>query len=166
MSFRTDDRAVSIAVTHVLAIGITTILIGGLILGASGLLQGEQDRAADRELQAIGENMANEIVTATATAQERNLSSTEVRTNHPLSVTGQSYRVELEEDQSDLGGACTVQDRLDQGVYDACLVLTADTVEREVPLKLPDNVEPDGGSASGENIVIEYDEGEVFIRGG
>lgn len=173
MSLRTDDRGVSIAVTHVLTIGITTILIGGLIIGAGSLLDGEQERAADRELRAVGEGLANEMVTVAVTAEERELDETTVTTNHPMTVTGQSYTVLLTDDADDVDGACSVGDRLADEKYDACLVLDAEGegVDAEVPLNLPEDVEIVEGSAAGGDITVTYerideDDKEITIGGG
>lgn len=161
-----DDRGVSIAVTHVLTIGITTILIGGLIVAAGGLLDSEQERAADREIGAVGEGIASEMVSLAVTAEEQDLDEASITTNHPRLVTGQSYTVELTDEPSKVDGACGIDNRLGSGEYDACILLEAESVSMEVPLVLPGSVGIDeGATASGGDIVIEYDGSDLTIGG-
>ncbi|WP_227130673.1 DUF7266 family protein [Halorubellus salinus] len=94
-SFFTDDRAVSIAVTHVLTIGITTILITGLLVGGSGLLRDEKERATQTELRTIGNRMASEISSAYYSAEDAGGGTMAVRVSHPQYVAGDNYNVEL-----------------------------------------------------------------------
>ncbi|MFW5905804.1 MAG: DUF7266 family protein, partial [archaeon] len=61
-----QDRAVSVAVTHVLAIGITTILIVGLLTAAGGLAKDEQEQSAREQLRMVGSSMASQIEHADA----------------------------------------------------------------------------------------------------
>jgi len=147
---RVDDRGVSVAVTHVLTIGITTILIAGLLAGATGLLDSEQQRAGDRELRSIGETLATELVTVSETAQRRDADSTSLRTNQPGQVVGDAYGLRLEDDPATCAS---------RSGYEACLVLTAPgpDVEVEVPVNLPGDVDVEETGVSGGNLVIEYE---------
>lgn len=96
-SFFTDDRAVSIAVTHVLTIGITTILITGLLVGGSGLLEAEKDRATDTELRTIGNRMASEVSSTYYSAEDAGGGTMAVRVSHPEYVAGNNYNVEIKD---------------------------------------------------------------------
>lgn len=96
--FFEDDRAVSIAVTHVLTIGITTILITGLLVGGSGLLRDEKQRATQTELRTIGNRMASEISSTYYSAEDAGSGTMAVRVSHPEYVAGDNYNVELRED--------------------------------------------------------------------
>jgi hypothetical protein len=155
------DRAVSVAVTHVLTIGITTILIAGLLVGATGLLDGEKNRAGDRELRSIGETIATEMVTVSETAQERNADKATLRTNHPEAVVGDSYSIRLQDGSTNCAS---------RSGYDACLVLTAPSadVELDVPINFPGDVTVEPTGVSGGDIVIEYErdgsDEEITIR--
>lgn len=99
-----DERAVSVAVNHVLAIGITTILITGLIFAAGNVLDGQRGAATDRELRTIGNRIANQVETAEATAMKSG-GVVVVKTSHPDRITGSLYTVSLSTD-CDLGSAC------------------------------------------------------------
>jgi len=109
---RQDDRAVSVAVTHVLAIGITTILIVGLLTAAGGLAEDEQERSAREQLQMIGSSMANGIEQADDLGRQG--ANVSVRKEFEGTVSGKSYTVDFE-----TGSEC------DAATIDseACLVL-------------------------------------------
>lgn len=102
--FFADDRAVSIALTHVLTIGITTILITGLLIGGSGLLEDEKSDATRNELRTIGNRMASELSSSYYSAENGGDGGRMVvRVTHPSKVAGDSYNVELR-DSGDCSG--------------------------------------------------------------
>ncbi|HKL30680.1 MAG TPA: hypothetical protein VJ898_15610, partial [Natrialbaceae archaeon] len=102
----------SVAVTHVLAIGITTILIVGLLTAAGGLAEDEQERSAREQLQMIGSSMANGIEQADDLGRQG--ANVSVRKEFEGTVSGKSYTVDFE-----TGSEC------DAATIDseACLVL-------------------------------------------
>jgi len=89
-----DDRAVSVAVNHVLAIGITTILITTLLFGAGNVLGQQSDRATQNQLRTIGDRLASQVTTAEAMAERRG-GGVVLETNHPNNIVGSGYTVEL-----------------------------------------------------------------------
>jgi type II secretory pathway pseudopilin PulG len=91
-----DDRAVSTAVTHVLAIGISTILVSSLLIGASGVLNDQQERAARQELQTIGNRIATQITLAERAAGASGTPPAVIRIDQPARVSGGSYNVRLD----------------------------------------------------------------------
>ncbi|MFT4963243.1 MAG: hypothetical protein ACI9PP_000509, partial [Halobacteriales archaeon] len=113
---RRDDRAVSVAVTHVLAIGITTILIVGLLTAAGGLAQDEQERSAREQLRMIGASMANQIEQADDLG--RRGANVSVREDFQGTISGKSYTVSLEN-----GSECDAA-TIDT---DTCLILDLST---------------------------------------
>ncbi|WP_439025980.1 DUF7266 family protein [Haloarchaeobius sp. DT45] len=114
-----DDRGVSIAVTHVLTIGITTILIAGLLVGAGGLLRDEKADAARDEMRTIGNRIAGDLASVDRAADGTS-STMNVRTVHPSSVSGSSYTIHLKP-----GSACAVYST-------PCLVLNATSTDTTV----------------------------------
>lgn len=90
-----DDRAVSIAVTHVLTIGITTILITGLLVGGSGLLRDEKQDAKRTELRTIGNRLATEVSSTYYSAEDAGGGRMVVRVSHPEYVAGDNYKISL-----------------------------------------------------------------------
>jgi len=86
-------RGLSTPLSHVLSVGITTILIVGLMTGASGFLDNQSERTARQELDTIGNRIAGELDQAdTLGRQGDNVTLT---TTHPNSVAGSTYTVTL-----------------------------------------------------------------------
>lgn len=145
ISFTTDDRGVSTALTHVLTIGITTILISGLFIGTTTLLDGQKSRAGYQEMGTIGDRLGAEITAVDQAAQRTPNGTADVLVEHPRTVAGGTYRVRLA-----TGGDCDTWDP------DTCLILSASQTEQdvEVPFKNSTAVEPT--SVSGGDIRIRY----------
>lgn len=151
--FADDTRAASIAVTHVLAIGITTILLTGLLISAGQVLDNQQDRAAERELETIGNRISAEIASvdrvATPSAEERITMSTK----HPSRVSGATYSVRLVD-----GGTGSECDTSLSGNPDACLLLTSSDIGRTVVVPVhAEDATVVSGTASGGNVRIVYE---------
>lgn len=134
---QSDDRAVSIAVTHVLTIGITTILITGLLVGGSGLLRDEKADATRTELRTIGNRMASEISSAYYSADSGSSTETVVRLTHPEYVAGDNYRVEIRKGDAncDVPGQAAPTPSEEQ-----CLVLSTPGGDDEVVVPLDPNI--------------------------
>ena len=149
--FRDDRRGISVAVTHILAIGITTILIAGLLISAGSVLDRERENAARDELNTIGDRIGTEMSSldraGTPGADER----IELETNHPSRVSGSSYTVRLRD-----GSVCDVN-YVDE--YDGCLVMSTSELDRDVivPLDLRDGTNVETGAASGGDVFIVYE---------
>ncbi|GAB3681141.1 hypothetical protein GCM10028857_04910 [Salinarchaeum chitinilyticum] len=154
----TDERGVSITVTHVMTIGITTILIAGLLLGAGNMLEDQRTNTGDRELRSIGDRVATELVTA-ADRGERTNATFEVRSSQPGSSVGGGYRVHLTDSSDCYAGSG----------YDGCLELNsfAENIDVEVPVSLPAGVTIEEGSAMGGHVVSVFhaSNSTVTIRG-
>jgi hypothetical protein len=151
--FGSDSRAVSVAVTHVLTIGITTVLVTGLLIAAGGVLDTERDRAAREELKTIGDRIGSELASveraSTPGADERIV----VETEHPSRVSGSGYTVRLEPGGG--GTPCDVT-RLDNA--SACLVLTATGMNEEVVVPVDvDRSSVNAGAVNGGDLRIVYE---------
>lgn len=88
-----DDRGSISPLSHALTIAITTILVIGLTVGASGLLQDERQSATREDLRTIGNRLAGELVHADQLAQRGG--SATIQTSHTERVAGSSYSVDL-----------------------------------------------------------------------
>ena len=155
-SFPADRRAVSVTITHVLTIGITTILISGLMIGTGTLLDSQKDRATYDEKSTIGDRLAGEITAVDQAAQKEDTEGDiTVRTEHPRQLSGGQYFVTLTEDCDtwDNTGPPSEGERF-------CLQLeSAQTEKVEVPLRIDtdeDWVVTDSPVQGGE-IWIHYD---------
>lgn len=157
---RGDDRAVSIAVTHVLALGITAVLVSGLLLGAGTMLDSERERSTDDSLETIGERLAGEVASVDR-AYENDTDNVSVVASHPRSAGTGSYTVTLYEnvDGEDCGDL----------IQNQCLVLSSQTEDVEVAIPVKTETElADEMSTSGGTIVIgvDPDEDEIVIGDG
>ena len=150
------DRGVSIAITHVLTIAITTVLISGLLISAGALLEGERDRSADRSLETIGERLAGELskVDSMATDDSANASMT---VRHPARAASERYTVTLRED---CGPDAPL---LEDGT--SCLHLS--TQSGSVDVYVPVTVDVNGESeVNGGAIKIVHEDGEITLERG
>ena len=125
-----NDRAISASVTHALALGITAILISGLLFTAGTLLQEQRQDSAREQLLTVGNRMADDLTRAAALAQDGG--NVSFQTKHPTSVAGRSYTVQFL-----TGGDC------DTDLFDveACLELTLQ--DQQTVVKVPVRNETD-----------------------
>ncbi len=116
-----EDRGMSASVSHILALGITALLISGLFIAASTAYENEQEKTTKDELQTIGNRLATEIARASRLAEDGG--SLSITTRQRAHVGGMSYTVELKG-----GGDCDT----DRFHTDTCLVLGLDEGQAEV----------------------------------
>ena len=149
---RGDGRAVSVAVTHVLAIGIVTILLAGLLITAGNVLDNQKQSAAKDQLDTVGDRLAGEISSLERTATPGADETIVLDTTHPARVSGATYTVRLR-----TGNDCSGP-LIDNSATDACLVLSTTMLsdDRIVPVDVDDANVVDG-SASGGDVRIVYD---------
>ena len=90
------DRAVSVAVNYVLTLLIATVLLGGLVMAAGGVIESQSKNSVHDELGVIGERLAADVESAdrlrAAGGEDANVS---VRSDLPNRVSGTSYTVEV-----------------------------------------------------------------------
>ena len=153
---RRDDRAVSIAVTHVLTIAVTTLIIAGLMMGTGFLLETEKERSAADSLETIGERLSSQLSSVDRTTADGG--NVTIEADHPQTVAGAGYTVELTD-------SCSEQPLLDDEI-DHCLILAyqGGDLEVGVPVKVTHN-DIDPSSASGGTIEIRSDGDEIYIGG-
>lgn len=101
-AFVPDERGVSTAVSYILAIGITVILVSGLVVGMNSMMGSHSDRAVDSELRVIGEGLGTEITSVDRIAMSASPDDKHVmRVEAPMFIAGEPYRIELEPGNSD-----------------------------------------------------------------
>jgi hypothetical protein len=91
-----DDRAVTPAVTHALTIGISTILITGLLVGAGGLLDDQRSYVVENGLENVGGAVTSELVRMDQFDTDGVDADVTFTTSHPTTVAGKTYDVVLE----------------------------------------------------------------------
>lgn len=148
-TMKRDDRAVSIAVTHILTIGITTILISGLFVAGSGLLESEKDSATRSESRTIGNRLAGEMTSAFSSAKELNGGEIVLRTDHQSLIAGNTYTVEVRKSCS--GSALPNSP--------PCLVIQAGNNQNTVKIAL----EPDLDLGNNDLVETTVSGGEIYI---
>jgi hypothetical protein len=91
-----DDRAVTPAVTHALTIGISAILITGLMVGAGGLLDNQRTYVVENGLENVGGAVTGELVRIDQFDTDGVDADVTFTTDHPERVGGRTYNVVLE----------------------------------------------------------------------
>ncbi|RZV08092.1 hypothetical protein BDK88_3054 [Natrinema hispanicum] len=152
------DRGTSITITHVLTIGITTLLIAVLLINAGTLLENETERSAESSLETIGERLAGEIESVDRMAADS--ASVTVTADHPRTVANSRYSIELLDKDK-----CRDAELLDNSTENDCLHLTASNADVEVYVPVAiDNLEHGQPPVSGGSLEISKESGTITIE--
>jgi len=156
-----SDRGTSITITHVLTIGISTLLIAVLLTSSGTLLETETERSAESSLETIGERLAGEISDADRMATS-GADSVNVTTDHPTTVANSQYTVTLLNETH--CGAPLIDNSND------CIRLTATGADTEVYVPIATEIPIEGkeGPVYGGSIDIyasDSGSGEITIKG-
>ena len=139
-------RGLSTTLGYVLTLAITAILVSGLLIAGGNLVQDQRNQVIETELEVVGEQVASHLNSADRLNQsgygETNVS---IKQPFPADVTGQSYRLTLEEDE------------------DATLRLETTRPSVTVEVELTNPTAMGQSTASGGIIVIEYDNDEQAV---
>lgn len=152
------DRAVSITVNYVIVLGITAVLISGLLVGAGGYVQEQRENVVREELSVIAEQVAAGIDDADrlARAHERSVvtdsRTVRVGVDLPNRVAGESYRIEVR-NTSGPGEQPTRQ----------ALTLRSSSTRVSVTLRISTVVGLRNGSVNGGWVVVRLDTGESTL---
>lgn len=100
-----DTRGVSVAVTYALTLGITAILITGLLMSTATFFEQQQERSTRVQFRDIGGQFAHEIQYLDRLAAERDQRTTASLTvSLPGQVSNAPYSVEVREQDFDGDG--------------------------------------------------------------
>lgn len=144
------DRGVSSTVSYVLAIGITIVLVGGLVFTFGGLLDGNLARTTDSELRVISEGIATELMKVDAVVSRTDGAGTHATLlEAPRTVAGQDYRLSVGPD------ACSPT-----AVEDACVRVETSDRAHTVPLNLTSDLE---GTVDGGDVWIVATNGTIEL---
>lgn len=104
-----DTRGVSVAITHALMLGVTAVLITGLLIGAGSLLQTQSERAASQQIDEI----ATDILGLLETYDRLNASAERAQTGlvleYPPTIVGEPYTVGFREESGPYSTDWTLQ---------------------------------------------------------
>lgn len=138
-----DDRAVSTTIGYALNLGVTALLVTGLLIVGGGFLQEQRETSTRSELEVIGHQVAADIASADRLAGS-DVTGVSIRRSLPERVTGSAYSITVENSPQ------------------SHLVLTSADPEITVRVDMETvfvgnstGVAP--GTVDGGNIVIEYD---------
>ncbi|MHC3378058.1 DUF7266 family protein [Haloarcula sp. H-GB5] len=99
-SLLSDSRGVSPAVTQALTIGITSLLVTGLLIGGSQMVDSQRDRVTEEALENVGDGIARDLIRLDAFDTASLNSTVSFRATYPERIADQSYNVEVSPDMS------------------------------------------------------------------
>jgi len=137
---RATDRGVSTVVGYTLPIGISSILIVGLLVGVGGFVADQRQSTIRDGMQVVGQQVATDLTSADRMVR---VGGEEVRVVRelPPDVVGSSYRIRV---QGGAGGATELVLRTDDPVVQVRV-----TVRTETAIE--------ANSIGGGDVVIAYD---------
>jgi hypothetical protein len=90
-----DSRGVSPAVTQALTIGITSLLVTGLLIGGSQMVDSQRERVTEEALENVGDGVARDLIRLDAFDTATLNSTVSFRAMYPERIADQSYNVEV-----------------------------------------------------------------------
>lgn len=98
--FRTDHRSLSVTVNYILALGISAILVTGLLIAGGAFVEDQREQVIEGELSVIGHHIAGNVeqVDRLVTAADDNPDAAYINQSFQRSVTGATYNIEVAED--------------------------------------------------------------------
>lgn len=146
-----DNRATSTTLTYVLTLAITTVLMAGLLVGTSGVVDDQQRQSVRNELGVVGERLASEITGVDRLVYISADSEVTLRTDHPARVVNTDYTIAVKVDET---APCT---------HEQCLVLNSTQPALTVVVPFSTEVAVEEGQVIGGDVVVEYDAGSRTI---
>jgi hypothetical protein len=133
--------------------GITAVLISGLIIAGVQLVDRQRDLTGDSGLRTIGERLTTELTTVDRLASTGARSNLSVRTHHPTTVAGLPYRVRL---VTDPGGCESTP----------CLHLTTNDPDIETRIAFSSSTAVAPSTASGGSVVVAFNGSHLLVETG
>lgn len=94
-----DDRAVSTTVSYVITVGIALALVTGLIAAGTTMVEDQNRRTTESQLQTIGHQVAGTLEHADRTVRaSENVGELTLTVDLPEQVVGSQYYVDVHED--------------------------------------------------------------------
>lgn len=140
MSAVTDERAVSTVMGYTLTLGISSLLIIGLLVATGGFVDDHRHQTVRDELQVLGQQLASDLSAADRLVQSGG-TEVSIRRQLPEETTGLSYRITV-----DPGSPAVIR-----------LSTSSPDVTVEVPVPMTTTVQ--GSTLDGGPIAIVYDDG-------
>lgn len=146
-SFIADERGAYFPISYALTIGITVILLSGLMTGTASFVDQKTDNAANAELQIIGERLATQLMAVDQQVTENGDVEMTVRVDLPERAAGSHYNIRIRNRPA--GGTDTLE-----------LWSTQESASVEIPIQLSSNVAESTAVSNGD-LVITVDRNTV-----
>jgi hypothetical protein len=98
----TDDRGVSTAVNYVLTLGITTLLVSGLLLATGGVVDDRRESTTRTSLEVVGQRLAANLMSADRLAGTDDTRTVSLSVDLPVRIAGSGYTVRVNGSSSTL----------------------------------------------------------------
>lgn len=134
----TRERAVSTLVGYAITLGITTLLITGLVVATGGYIQGQRERAAQTQLKVVGQQLAADLGTADRLARS-DPDRVELDREFPDEAAGRGYTFAVDP------GGCS------------CIELWTQGRETEVTVQYTTETAVASTNVTGGPVVVTYD---------
>lgn len=98
-------RAVSTTLGFVLTLTITTVLISGIMVAASGFVTAEHERVTEAELEVVGQRLAANVESVdrvVSSSNDQTALVVDTRLELPNRVAGTTYRIQVNTTSSEL----------------------------------------------------------------
>ena len=94
----TGERGVSPVLGYVLTLGISTLLVSGLLIAASGFVDTQRERTTESELQVIGQQVSADIAAADRLHRTDGATDVVIKRELPDTVVGSQYTMFVRSD--------------------------------------------------------------------
>lgn len=145
-SERDRDRALSTTVGYALNLGITALLLAGLLVGVGGHVADQRERAVDTELDRLGQHVGSKLLSADRLARTTDAYAA-VDVDLPTRVAGQPYLIAVEDTASG-----------------ADVVLSTDEPAATVRVEVGTHVPVEPADLAGGDLRIVYDGATLEVR--
>ena len=140
-----DNRGISVAVSHALSLAITAVLLSGLLVGAGTFVESNEQRVADTQLSEIGHSVATQVDTLDRLDATGENVETTVELGYPRAIVGtHSYTVSLTEE---------------------AVVVASEPLDRRVTVEIETETELVASEASPPDVQLALCEGEITLGG-
>lgn len=95
-----DDRGASPVFAYVLTLGVTALLVAGLLVAASGYVEGQRQSVGENELAVIGQQVSSDISAVDRLSRTDGAAEAAVGRDLPRTVVGSTYRIHVRDDGS------------------------------------------------------------------
>ena len=148
----TGERAISPVFGYVLTLGISTLLVSGLLIAAGGFVDTQRERTTESALQVVGQQVSADIAAADRLHRTDGATDVVIERDLPDSVVGSQYTVFVRSD--------------DDGPTDAYLRLTTVRPNVTVEVGVANETNVADSAVGGGEIEISYDGSALEVTNG